>query len=60
MSGIDKANLMNKLITFGWKEDHAKAYHLVPPEELWIHKPKSFYIYDALELQNILGEEEEA
>ncbi len=64
MSGFDRAILMEKLIVLGWQEapanidcDSLSHSCLVPPEELWRKKPKAFYVYQARDLQNILGEE---
>jgi hypothetical protein len=62
MSGVDRLVLMEKLKQLGWIEappniDCGSLSHccLVPPESLWLNKPKSFYVYDAIDLQNILG-----
>ena len=66
MSAHDKVTIMEKLIALGWKEAPPEAdcgsrahYCLVPPDSLWLNKPKSFYVYDAEELQNLLAPEQE-
>lgn len=56
MSGIDKALLMEKLKALGWKETDEDGWNLSPPESLWINKPKSFYVYDAELLQELLSD----
>ena len=63
MAGFDKYLLMQKLISEGWERaskenqcDSLGNYCLIPPDSLWEKKPKSFYVYDAETLQEILGE----
>jgi hypothetical protein len=63
MAGFDRAVLMEKLIALGWKEapanvdcDSLSHACLVPPDSLWQNKPKAFYVYDARDLQDLLGE----
>lgn len=62
MSGCDKSSLMQDLIDLGWKEvpssddcQSRSGFCLVPPDSLWNNKPRAFYVYDARDLQNILG-----
>ena len=54
---------MQKLIALGWQEappdvecDSLSHACLIPPETLWQNKPAAFYVYDARDLQNLLGE----
>jgi len=55
MSGFDKAKLCCLLEKLGWIEDPDRENHYIPPESLWIDKQKSFYVYDAVEIQDLLG-----
>jgi hypothetical protein len=58
MSGFDKFVLMEKLKKLGWKEAGGDddPYGMIPPDELWKDRPHRFYVYDARDLQNILGQ----
>lgn len=53
MSGFDKSIRCRALKENGWVE--VKDNLLIPPDSLWKNKPKSFYVYDALELHKLLG-----
>jgi len=53
MGGIDKALRCSELVEHGWKE--VSDNRLVPPDELWNNKPKSFDVCDAIDLQSMLG-----
>ena len=48
--------LIDALITRGWEEGESEQ-HLIPPESLWRDKPKEFYLYDAVDLEEILNKE---
>jgi len=52
-----QSDLIDKLVELGWKIDIDDPIALIPPDSLWNNKPKSFWIYDAKDLQEILGEE---
>ena len=54
MSGFDRAIMIRQLKKLGWKE--VNGDNLAPPDELWENKPKMFYVYDARNLQDLLGE----
>ena len=54
MSGIDRARLAQKLIDLGWTEDNNDM--LTPPDKLFENKPVKFYVYEAEQLQDLLGE----
>ena len=65
MGGFDKAWLMIKLEKLGWIEVevldpdddfYQNIYMMEPPDSLWENKRKSFHVYDAKDLQDILGE----
>lgn len=60
MAGFDKWVMTERLKGLGWAEvesdDPALRYHMVPPESLFTNRPKSFYVYDAKDLQDMLGE----
>ena len=62
MSGFDKYWLEQILITLGWRD--AGDNMVIPPDALLDdNKGVRFYIYDARDLQNLLGDpvpEEEA
>jgi hypothetical protein len=55
MAGMDKFILMEKLRTLGWR-DAGDKYHMEPPQELFDKRSKSFYVYDAESLQDLLGD----
>ena len=64
MGGFDKYWLMQKLEKLGWvevevidpKDDfYQNKYMMRPPDALWKNKPESFHVYDAVDLQGILG-----
>lgn len=58
MAGFDKMMLGRKLEKHGWIEDTNNThgiYSYIPPESLFKQRPKSFYVYDAEELQGLLG-----
>ena len=65
MAGFDKGIQKNKLTALGWvmaTEDATNGdvplhYQMVPPDDLWQKRPKTFYVYQAEELQNLLGDE---
>lgn len=57
MAGLDKHILIDKLIELGWIVDPYDCLRLTPPDSLWKNKPKSLWVYDAKDLQDILGEE---
>lgn len=56
MAGFDKYVLMEKLKKLGWKEG-GDGYEMEPPPELFEKRPRLFHVYDAKDLQNLLGEE---
>ena len=63
MGGFDKYLLGEKLKALGWKELNPDAeplapdyLHYVPPESLYKDAPTSFWIYDAEQLQHLLGQ----
>lgn len=68
MAAWDKLELMDQLLALGWREatDEEKAstglgnsqYVLVPPESLWLNKPRAFHVYDAQEIQDLLSPQE--
>jgi hypothetical protein len=58
MSGFDKAILIEKLKELGWKECSNMSYDLIPPDKLFDNaKGIPIYVYDARDVQNLLGEE---
>lgn len=68
MAGFDKVRLMDKLIALGWREPNEEerkvlaedggnpGYFLIMPHELYANMSKFFHVYDARDLQNLLGE----
>jgi hypothetical protein len=68
MAGFDKVRLMDKLIALGWSELNQTGrgvvlaeggnpdYILVAPEDLYINPRRLFHVYEARDLQNLLGE----
>jgi hypothetical protein len=51
---VSKEEIKDALITMGWDETE-DVDRLAPPDDLWENKPKDFYIYDAVDVQEILG-----
>jgi hypothetical protein len=53
---LTKTEIKDALITMGWDEtvDEDK---LTPPDDLWKNRPKDFSIYDAVDVQEILGKQ---
>jgi hypothetical protein len=58
MAAIDKLRLIRKLEARGWKTVEGE-YMLEPPEELFNNRPKTFYVYDAVDLHELLTPHEE-
>ena len=58
MAGYDRIILEDKLTKMGWTvcltADGKDA--MIPPTSLFENMPKHFHVYDARDLQNILGE----
>ena len=54
MGGFDRARLERRLIELGWSLTVDDK--LIPPDSLWKNKKQSFHVYDADDLQNLLGE----
>lgn len=57
MSGFDKFRMCELLKEHGWIEVEENRF--VPPDSLWQNKPKSFHVYEAIDLQNFIGKEED-
>jgi hypothetical protein len=58
MAAWDKVVLGEKLVELGWTEIRKDGLALfVPPESLWQQRPPAFRVYEAIDLQNLLGEE---
>lgn len=55
MSAIDKCNAMKRLEQLGWKSKDENSYEMIPPKELFENSPKSFHVYDAEVLQELLS-----
>lgn len=53
MSGVDRGRIGGELEALGWQEDEEGNY--IPPQSLWDNKPTSFYVYEAADLQELLG-----
>ncbi len=53
MSSYDKFCIMDKLKEQGWKE--TQLWQLEPPQELWDNRHKTFDVYEAEWLQELLG-----
>lgn len=53
MSGWDKNMMYTVLKDQGWAEVYEGR--LSPPNSLWENKPNTFNVYDATDLQDILG-----
>jgi len=62
MSGFDRMILGEKLEKLGWTRapeldcGSLSGACYIPPESLWQNRPAQFYVYDARDLQNMLGE----
>ncbi len=60
MAGFDKWLIMEKLKRLGWTEaepdDPERPYQMIPPASLFANRPKTFHVYEAEDLQNLLGE----
>lgn len=58
MAFMDKLILAEKLEELGWTLDReTEGYFLIPPDSLFENKPNIFYVYSAVQLQNLLGVE---
>ena len=57
MTDSDRRALMKELEEKGWVKDKNEDNYLFPPNSLLERKPKSFYVYDAIYIQECLGEE---
>ena len=61
MAAFDKWNMARKLVALGWEEVDApegrRGTYLKPPARLFENAPQAFYVYDARDLQNLLGVE---
>jgi hypothetical protein len=57
MAAFDKLRLEEKLVALGWEviEKPDQPWRLKPPQILWDQRPSDFYIYDARDLQELLG-----
>ena len=53
---LSKEEIKDALITMGWDETEDEG-RLIPPDDLWKNRPKDFLIYDAVDVQEILGKE---
>jgi len=56
MAGFDKYILGEKLEKLGWRWESLRSNTMIPPENLWNKRPKVFHVYDARDLQDLLGE----
>ena len=57
MGAIDRINIKNELIEKGWRDiskNNSSSFEMIPPDSLWKNKQKSFNIYDARDLQELL------
>jgi hypothetical protein len=57
MAVMDKISLTNKLIKLGWTIESSLNWKMIPPDSLWENKPKSFDIYDAIDIEGLLGDQ---
>jgi hypothetical protein len=53
---VTKEEIKDALITRGWDEVEGTD-RLIPPDDLWKNRPKDFYVYDALDIQETLGDQ---
>ena len=53
---LSKEEIKDAFITMGWDETADKD-RLTPPDDLWKNRPKDFRIYDAVDVQEILGKQ---
>jgi len=57
MSGFDKYLVIEELKKLGWEEIQDEKYMMKPPDELLEKaKGKKFYIYNARDVQELLGD----
>ena len=54
MSGVDRARIERRLLELGWTLTSDDK--LIPPDTLWENKKKSFHVYEADDIENMLGE----
>ena len=54
MSGYDKYLIARRLLMLGWKENE-DGTGFIPPKSLYENAPRSFHLYKAIDLQDMLG-----
>jgi hypothetical protein len=57
MAATDKIRLTNRLQELGWTIALGPHWRMIPPDSLWENKPESFDIYDARDIEGLLGDQ---
>ena len=53
---VSKERIIEELEMRGWEVVEGTE-RLTPPDDLWKNKPDSFYVYDAIDVEELLNKE---